>query len=167
MKSKILFTLLFFLCGILVAEENCPFCDASIIDKQEVYRGNFWQVLLDYKPVVSGHLLIVPLEHRLTRHELSREEHDELFDIEKKVHCVFMSRFGKSIEDFQYEKNGPTLQSVHHFHIHVLPIDSTFRSSWKKMVLFTKLFIFPPSPLSDDEREHEKNELIALFQQCE
>lgn len=157
----------FLLCySFLSADDGCPFCDPSIISKQEVYRGNHWLVLLDYKPVLEGHVLLVPIEHRLTRHELSREEHNELYDIEKMVHCVFLSRFGQNVEDFQYEKNGPTLQSVNHFHIHVIPFEGKMKSFGEKIRLFSRLFLFPPSALSDEQILFEKSQLQILFKKC-
>src|SRR6187200_1048322 len=88
--------------------KECPFCSQEVIEKQQIYQGNYWRILLDYQPVAQGHLLLVPIQHRLTRHELSYEEHEELYRIEKIAHCIFQHRFGNDIEDLQYEKNGPT-----------------------------------------------------------
>lgn len=164
MKSKFFFFLLFF--AVLSSDEFCPFCDPEIAAKQEVYRGSHWHVLVDYRPVLEGHLLIVPIQHRLTRHELTREEHNELYEIEKKVQCVFTRRFGSEVEDFQYEKNGPTLQSVHHFHIHAIPFDSKMKSFIKKIGLFAKLFLLPPSKLSHEEALKEQELFRNLFNEC-
>ncbi|MGK5595538.1 MAG: HIT family protein [Parachlamydiaceae bacterium] len=166
MNPKLILFLLSCCLSFLFGEEGCPFCNPSIIQDQEVYRGQYWSILLDFKPVVKGHLLIVPIEHHVTRHEISREAHDELFEIEKKIHCVFQTRFGKDIEDFQYEKNGPTLQSVHHFHIHVLPINKNLKSTYAKVKLLTRLLILPPKKLSIEEKEKEKLLYIDRFKKC-
>lgn len=166
MKIRLfLFVLLCY--SILYADGECPFCDPAIINRQEVYHGNHWRVLLDYKPVLEGHVLLIPIAHRLTRHELSQEEHNELYEIEKMVHCVFLNRFGPKVEDFQYEKNGPTLQSVNHFHIHVLPFEGKMKSFGEKIRLFSRLFLFPPSPLSEDQFALEKSQMQTLFKECQ
>lgn len=166
MNLKLALILLSCCFSLLVGEEGCPFCLKSIIQNQEVYRGQHWHVLLDYRPVVPGHLLIIPIEHHVTRHEMSKEEHDELFDIEKKIHCVLQKRFGNDIEDFQYEKNGPTLQSVHHFHIHVLPISKEMKSTYEKVKFLTRLLLLPPKKLSLAEKEEEKRLYSSLFNEC-
>ncbi|KAF3363196.1 hypothetical protein PHSC3_000210 [Chlamydiales bacterium STE3] len=165
MHHKFFLFLVFSWITLLCGEEFCPFCNEAILNNQEVYRGTYWRVLVDYKPVVEGHLLIVPIEHHVTRHELSWDEHNELYAIEKKIHCVFKERFGPEIEDFQYEKNGPALQSVNHFHIHVLPIAPKMKSLLEKIKLVTRLFVFPPKALSNDKRQQEQEFFLNLFGQ--
>lgn len=139
--------------------DECIFCKQEVIDKQQVYQGDHWRILLDYAPVAKGHLLLVPIEPRLTRHELTKEEHDELYKIEKITHSIFQKRFGPDIEDLQYEKNGTTLQSVHHFHIHVIPVEKDANSMMGKMKLAWALFT-PRDKLTDEELEREKRESI-------
>ena len=164
MKNALLILLIIFL--PLFAQEDCPFCSERI-QNQEVYRGQYWKVIVDYKPLLSGHLLIIPLAHRLTLHDLSREEFDELYDIEKKVHCALQARYGHDIEDFQYEKNGPTLQSVHHLHIHVLPIQKEkMQSWWNKFWLTSRMLVFPLEKLNNEELAHERQAYKQAFEQC-
>lgn len=167
MKSKVLLFLLYFLTIGLVHsnESSCPFCQP--MENQEIFRKTYWRVVADYKPVTQGHLLIIPLAHRLTRHELSFEEHAELYEIEKKIHCMIQERFGKNFEDFQYEKNGPTLQSVNHFHIHVLPIDSEkLASGWQKFLFASRILLTPPSKISDEKLEEERQSYLLAFERC-
>lgn len=147
----------FLLFAHVLAAEKCIFCKQEVIDKQQVYQGEHWRILLDYRPVAQGHLLLVPIEHRLTRHELSEEEHAELYKIEQIARRIFVKRFGEKIEDLQYEKNGPTLQSVHHFHIHMIPIEQGADSLMGKMKLAWALFT-PRARLSDEELERERRE---------
>jgi len=158
--------LLLVLLPLFAQGEDCPFC-AEKIQNQQVYQGNYWRVIVDYKPLLPGHLLIIPMAHRLTIHELTREEHAELFDIEKKVHCALQERYGPAIEDFQYEKNGPTLQSVNHLHIHVLPIEKAKMNSWWDKFWFTsRMLVGAPKRLSDEELTHEKQLYQKAFAHC-
>ena len=123
-------------------------------DNEEGYKNGS---PITFAHQLEGHLLIVPIEHRLSRHELTYDEHAELYKIEKIVRCIFQKRIGEGIEDLQYEKNGATLQSVNHFHIHVIPIDKTVSSFVGKMKLAWMLFV-PKKALTDEELEKEKRE---------
>lgn len=145
---------------------GCPFCDPEIISKQQVYHSNFWRVLVDHKPIQDGHLLLVPIVHKLTRHELSLEEVIDLYYVEKLVRQVLIDRFGNAIEDLQYEKNGTTLQSVNHFHIHVVPIREAMSGVLGKIQLAWRLFIYRPA-LSQEQIEKEKELFTSLFQHAE
>jgi diadenosine tetraphosphate (Ap4A) HIT family hydrolase len=158
-----------------LSAKECAFCKPEVIEKQQVYQGKYWRILIDYQPVVKGHLLLVPIEHRRARHELTEEEHNELYKIEKIAHCILQKRFGRGVgdvegigdvedvdgdvEDLQYEKNGATLQSVNHFHIHVIPIDKEMGSLWGRVKLAWALFT-PRKTLTDEELEREKRESL-------
>lgn len=156
-----IFLLILFLSTSLLAED-CPFCRPEVIEKQEVYHSCYWRILIDYQPALPGHLLLVPIAHRLTRHDLTNEENQDLIQIEKIVHKALQGRFGNDIEDLQYEKNGPTLQSVNHFHIHVLPITPDQGSLWGRMNLALRLFV-PPTKLEASELAKEKATYQSFF----
>lgn len=163
-KNYLIIALLLFSSLFSSSDYHCPFCDNQVIESQLVYKGNYWIVMTNYKPILPGHLLIVPIAHRATRHELSKEEHDELYSIEAKIRQVLQQRFGPQIEDFQHEKNGPTLQSVYHFHIHVLPIDSKKIGTWWSRFLFTsKILVMPATRISDEEQQRELDTYKAAF----
>lgn len=158
---RIISVLLLFFTFALDAVE-CPFCDSKNLERQQLFQGCYWRILLDYQPALPGHLLLVPIAHRLTRHELTLEEHEELYVIENIVHEALKNRFGTSIENLQYEKNGPTLQSVNHFHIHVLPIAKEQGSLLGRWRLIWSLFA-PRTKLSESELKAEKKLFIEQF----
>jgi diadenosine tetraphosphate (Ap4A) HIT family hydrolase len=153
---------LFIFASALLFGEECPFCNKEIIQKQEVHRSRYWHILVDYRPILPGHLLLVPIAHRPTRHSLTLEEQIDLYNIEKRVHHAILNHFGALSEDLQFEKNGPTFQSVHHFHIHVLPISKEQGSFWGRIQLAWRLFM-PPPQLSDEQLAQEKAQFSLLF----
>lgn len=162
--NRLVFLFLIATLSLFASENNCPFCNPDIISKQQVYESPFWRVLIDFQPTLPGHLLIIPIAHRSNLYELSREEFADLYDVEQKVHRALVNRYGRVIEDLQYEKNGPTLQSVPHFHIHVLPVTKDLQSMWQKLLLGAKLFLFPSGKLSQNELEQEKKEYVKAFE---
>lgn len=149
--------------SLLAENKECIFCQPAIIERQTIFQTKYWHVLIDYKPVVEGHLLIVPIAHRLTRYELTLEEHLDLYHLENQLHSIFQKRFGNSINDLQYEKNGPILQSVNHFHIHLIPISESQGSFFGKLWLMARLFLLPSPTLSNEKLEKEKLTFQKLF----
>lgn len=154
---RILF-LLFLLPAFLY---GCPFDEGSeAIARQEVYSGELWRVLVDYRPVLPGHILIIPKRHLRDRSWLTREEHAELYDVEQLVHLALQERMGEGTDNFQMEKNGEKagMSVPGHFHIHVYPMTHRL-SRWELTQLLAQLLLFPAPYLSDEELAEE----VALY----
>jgi len=106
--------------------EGCPFCE----EKFFVYRGEVASVRHTYKPVVEGHVLVIPNRHVERFEELTPEELEEMGTLVKQFHG-----------DGDYllvQKNGKKAgQSVPHVHIHVIPCTGS------QVLLALKFFIRP------------------------
>ena len=108
------------------ASKPCLFCVTNPVgeqctQRQTLFEGIHWRVLMDYKPVTEGHLLIVPKEHRETRHDLTKKENNELFEIQVRIKEIY-DRIYPDCSNMQYEKNGPKAwQHIDHFSIQVIP----------------------------------------------
>ena len=101
--------------------EGCPFCQKSLLERQLVYRGSHASVLATHKPVVPGHLLIIPNRHVETFELLDKEEISEIGDLVKRVHDLYIHRFNTN-QYLLIQKNGRLAgQTVPHVHVHVLP----------------------------------------------
>ena len=131
--------------------QTCAFCEGDVIKNQVVYSGTDYQVLVDYAPIVEGHLLIVPKSHVATADELNPESGKELLETIKKVKKVFKS----TLETDDYiilQKNGKAAgQSVPHVHFHMIPIKSTGWRMLGQLKIFFKI-LFGSSPESKEAR---------------
>jgi diadenosine tetraphosphate (Ap4A) HIT family hydrolase len=139
--------------GISKDEACCAFCDESVIGKQIVYRGEKASVLATHKPVVRGHLLVIPNRHVETFDGLTEEEFMEIGKLLKKAHGAK--------DYFILQKNGILAgQSVPHVHFHLLP-----RESRLGMIGFVALFLTAiwKKPLSEKEMKAYVSELSQLL----
>lgn len=114
--------LFLFLCLVgFLTTAFCPFCTQKVIDQQTAYETDRLIVLVDYRPLVKGHLIVIPKRHVVKAHELTSEEWSELSIVIPKIVQVFETYIGTN----QYtilEKNGPlAFQDVPHVHFHLLP----------------------------------------------
>lgn len=128
----------------------CVFCDPQTISCQMFYENGRAMALLPHKPVLGGHVLILPKRHVESLEELSPEE---MGDIERIVHKIdpLMKRLYRSTGSLFLEKNGAVAgQSVPHVHFHYLP-----RSKAQSQLSFILSFLSRPwfKPLSKREIE--------------
>jgi ATP adenylyltransferase len=60
-------------------EDICIFCDAlSENDDLTLYKGNITMVMMNKYPYINGHLLVAPIRHLSSMHELQNDEMGEL-----------------------------------------------------------------------------------------
>jgi diadenosine tetraphosphate (Ap4A) HIT family hydrolase len=149
--------------SVYAAYTPCPFCTPRIIETQGVFETKHLRVLIDFAPVVKGHLLVIPKRHISKAHEMTKEEWTELSEVIPKVVKVFQKKFNAD----QYliiEKNGPLSgQTVPHVHFHVIPIPSEEMSEVAKIALFTKIFNITPSKMKTEEINQEVKTLRDSF----
>lgn len=110
-------------------QRGCPFCDPKTLEIQEFYRGEGVLGVLTYKPVVPGHVLIIPERHVERFEDLTSEEIRALGEAIQRVHGVVSKRYGTK-DYLLLQKNGRHAgQSVPHVHFHYLPAERflTFR----------------------------------------
>lgn len=121
---------------------DCAFCDGSVLERQEVFRGEFSSILFTHKPAVDGHLLVIPHRHVERYESLTGDEIKEMGELVIKAQSAAHSLFGTD-EYLLLQKNGRGVgQTVPHVHIHVIPKKGTmsqlsftvrfFISSWLK-----------------------------------
>lgn len=142
----------------------CPFCREEVHKTQQVFETAYFRVILDYAPIVKGHLLIVPKRHVMKADQLVKEEWDTLGFLIPKVVRVFHEAFSAD----QYiilEKNGPLAgQTVPHVHFHLVPIASPQRAEQVRQAMFAKFFDTSPTKLSAEEVQHMTSLLRPYFE---
>lgn len=103
--------------------EDCVFCKIANgqIPSKTLYEDEKFRVILDLRPAVKGHALILPKEHAADIHELSDETVSAAFRLAKKMAGRMAERLhcdGLNLVQNNGEAAG---QTVFHFHIHLIP----------------------------------------------
>ncbi len=107
--------------------EGCVFCvikEASGRDETNLvlYRGSFSFIVLNIYPYITGHLLIVPLDHVGELESAPKETTDEMMDLTKRSQRVLRDTYKPS--GFNIGMNLGRVAGAgiaDHIHIHVLP----------------------------------------------
>lgn len=105
-------------------KDDCPFCKVDEQEENIVWRWKHWYVLHNMYPYSwdEWHLMAVPYKHRQYSIELSREEFEELKDIQE-----FMKWFYWDNHYFSCTRETMWNRSVEHFHMHFV----SWKLQWK------------------------------------
>ena len=102
----------------------CIFCKIANkeIPSYIIYEDDKFLAFLDLSQATIGHTLVVPKKHFANLLELDEETAKEALNVTRKVALLLKEKL--NVFDFNIvnncgEKAG---QSVHHFHIHIIPI---------------------------------------------
>lgn len=101
---------------------DCIFC--KIVDGEipsyKVYEDEFVLAFLDITQGTKGHTLVIPKKHVKNVYELDQETAQQVFAVVPKIANALKKAFnpiGLNIVN----NNDQPLQSVFHFHIHLIP----------------------------------------------
>lgn len=111
---------------------------------------NFF-VLPDLSPVASFHLLVVSKEHCHSMATLPHDIIDELDLIIDMLCCKLKEKLGCSLAIFEHGTLGQsvgTLNSINHFHLHIVQFDGKLSETVEKNALCEKVGIEELSSLS-------------------
>lgn len=104
------------------------FCQKERFAPFIIDESRYLYLLHDAYPLMEGHLLIVPKQHRSCFAELSAHEVSEFDIYRQNVHDFHLSRYGASV---QFEHGG-VAQTVPHAHMHFLPTNASVQSMLEK-----------------------------------
>ena len=127
-----------------VTEDKDAFCDSEVVKRQLVEGGTDVNLLTSHAPLTKRHFLLVPKRHVENFGELSKKEYVETMTIAKRI----LEKYGKQAH--LYHKTGKDAgQTVPHWHLHVVIIDSS-REGWigKIRSVIKTAFPFLNFPLS-------------------
>ncbi len=142
---SIAFGLSFLLFGALQIDfstppPGCAFCNPRVLNSQTVYLGDLASVVLTHKPIVPGHLLVIPNRHVERFEEMTEGEIKEIGELIKRIKSV-----REGAEYLLLEKNGRGAgQSVLHVHVHVLPKPANM-GTWSFVFRILTRALFKPS----------------------
>jgi len=100
---------------------SCIFCE--IIEQNvpalTVYEDDLVKVIMNIKPKVNGHLLIIPKNHVVDLTDIPLELLNHINAISKKMYILMLERL--NIDGVTVLNNSGSSQEVKHFHMHIIP----------------------------------------------
>ena len=102
--------------------ENCIFCKIvnQEIPSYKIYEDDHVYAFLDITQVTKGHTLVIPKEHHATIFELPSEIAASLYRVVPQISNMLSKSFEPIGLNIVNNNNEP-LQSVFHYHIHLIP----------------------------------------------
>lgn len=102
---------------------DCIFCKIikGDIPSFTVYEDETFKVILDRFPAAPGHMLIIPKEHYKNMFELPDEVAAKLYPLAKNLAAKVMAVTGAEGINIVQNNGEAAGQSVHHFHLHIIP----------------------------------------------
>ncbi|MPZ69939.1 MAG: HIT domain-containing protein [Actinobacteria bacterium] len=99
----------------------CVFCDivSGEVPAAVVYENDAFLGFLDIRPLIPGHVLVIPRDHLETLADLSPETITHLFTIVQRVSAAVEDAMGA--KGTFVALNNKVSQSVPHVHVHVVP----------------------------------------------
>jgi ATP adenylyltransferase len=118
-------------------DEGCVFCNAQARDDGPdnliVHRGRLAYVILNRYPYTSGHVMVVPFEHRPNFEELKPEARAEMMELASRAMAILRKIYGTGSFNMGANIGEAAGAGVkEHVHIHVVPRwvgDTNFMSS--------------------------------------
>ncbi len=116
----------------------CVFCDPDVRKKESFYQNEKSIAMIDIKPVVPGHVLIIPKRHVEKFVELTEEEIVDMFNSVKNVYNILTNAFKSTAFNLIIQDGREAGQSIGHLHLHVSPrikYDIDDKEFYKKILL--------------------------------
>ena len=104
-------------------DNNCIFCKIANgeIPSRTIYENEKFRVILDNGPATEGHALVLPKEHFANLFEIPADWAADAMKTAQAAAVLLKDKLGADGLNL-VQNNGETAgQTVHHFHIHVIP----------------------------------------------
>ncbi|MDD3570780.1 MAG: HIT family protein [Lachnospiraceae bacterium] len=103
--------------------DNCIFCKIikGEIPSATIFENEEFKVILDRFPSNQGHVLIMPKQHCTNIFDIDPDKAGRLFSLAVKIAGVMKKSLG--FTDMNIVQNNGEIagQTVHHFHMHLIP----------------------------------------------
>ncbi len=124
-------------------DTSCIFCKIAngTIPSYKVYEDNDVIAFLDVNPASRGHTLVVTKEHFSNMTTCPKAILDKVFEVAQTIAQAQIAQLGATGVNVLTNVGESAGQSVHHFHVHVIP---RYDNDGLKLS-------FPPKQLEDSE----------------
>lgn len=103
------------------SEKPCAFCNPDVLASQTFYEGDTVSALINYKPLLKGHSLIVPKRHVERFEDLTPDELVEIGQVVQMVNQAFHRVYGTNDYVLVLQNGTRAGQTEHHVHFHMIP----------------------------------------------
>ena len=103
---------------------ECPFCEIAE-NKRFFYESEHSYGIYNLKPLIPGHIMIIPKKHRQHLLDLTEEENTDLFKTFRECCKILKKAYKKSGLSILIQDGIDAGQTVPHLHIHVTPMDGS------------------------------------------
>lgn len=100
---------------------QCPFCRPEVIATQTFYEGELVRATLNFRPLVTGHTLIMPKRHVVKLQDLTAVEFAAIGQTINKVQKAFEKAYGAYDYLLVLQDGENAGQTVYHLHFHMIP----------------------------------------------
>ncbi len=103
--------------------DDCIFCKIvkGDIPSYKVYEDEHCFAFLDVQPISRYHTLIVPKKHYENLYDVPEDVYQQVMKATKNVVDMYRDKLG-IVNTQLFNNSGPlTLQTVFHFHMHIVP----------------------------------------------
>lgn len=138
-------------------DSSCIFCKIAngSIPSYKIYEDNDVIAFLDVNPASRGHSLVVTKEHFDSMVTCPRAILDKAFEVAQLVAQAEIAQLGATGVNILTNIGEAAGQSVHHFHIHVIP---RYENDGLKLA-------FPPKQLQDSQMDEIKDSIKKGLQE--
>lgn len=99
----------------------CVFCNDKDVSLRQITANDLAFAFPTNIPIVPGHVLVAPRRCVRTMIELTRAEHDAIFQLLQIITDALRTAFGAKGFNIAWNEGEVAGQSVPHLHLHVLP----------------------------------------------
>jgi len=100
---------------------RCVFCDDAEVHSRIIVENEYARAFPSNKPIVPGHVLIVPKRHAALVGDLSREEIMAVFELREQIAKALQETFSAQGFNSAWNEGEHAGQSIPHFHLHIVP----------------------------------------------
>ena len=136
---------------------TCPFC--TKIQNAIFYESKLSCAIYNLKPIVPGHVMIIPKAHRQHLLDLTEEEHIDFFQTVKEVCKIIKKHYKAEGLSLLIQDGEAAGQTVPHIHMHIAPLDGK---------MSTRQFV-QNAPKSEDRHsvtDDEMKEIVDRLKQA-
>ena len=100
---------------------SCVFCDPEVREKEAFYEDETNIALVNIKPAVEGHILLMPKRHVESFIELTEKEAADMFSSVEKIYSILKKAYNAAAFNLVIQDGPEAGQSISHLHMHICP----------------------------------------------